>query len=112
MKLIWFFMLIIRIKGQFCPEKCSCMIPLVSCIGAINPKFDYDTRITTVYMANGYLDDVRDMVESFPNLSAISFEEMLFLNCDQLEEIPNGILVSVDTCWTSSTVTQGNQRID
>ena len=64
------------IEGCFCGEE------YISCSQAQNPIFSYDYSIKIVRIEYGYLQNIYNIVESFPNLECLRLIDVAFLIVD------------------------------
>ena len=106
--IILFFLSIFTLINSYdCPRRCVCnSLPThVTCDEANNPMFDRDPTVKSVLMRNGYLRDVLLIMQSFPNLEYLTFVDMKYLNCEEINQIPDRIIISQDSCYVSTTTT-------
>ena len=89
LKLFIILNLFVQIRGTTSDQQIYVsMNGITSCVNVIFPKFIYRPFITIVYFENVQLDNMKDIVSSFPNLQYITLRNMIYFNCKWLGDIP------------------------
>ena len=94
------FCIIYRESSSFSCEReeCSCVDNIVTCINVFHPSFFYRPSITVLYMSEVQLNGISHLIYSFPNLEYMTLLDMVYFNCNWIEEIPSGITVFNNNC--------------
>ena len=101
--------LFLRIYGYSndCPHKCFCGFNITTCDGAINPQFQLNWRMKTFQIENGYLNNLKNVLDKFRNLQYLVIRNMEFFNCTHLMYVPDNVHIRIDDCILTSERPQG-----
>ena len=92
----FFFM---QVSTDSCGQDlCYCDNAQVTCISVINPVFIRDYEIIQVYMENVQILGLSNVLKSFPNLKYLTLYNMLYFNCDWVNDIPSNVYRNIPQC--------------
>ena len=98
--IIVFLCIICRESSSFScdKEECSCVDYIVTCINVFHPSFFYRPSVTVLYMSGVQLNGIAHLINSFPNLEYMTLSDMVYFDCNWIEEIPSTITVFSNNC--------------
>ena len=90
---------------------CTCNNHIALCINVLTPTFKYRPEITSLYLQKVQILGFENILRMLPNLKYLTLRDMLYFNCEWMNDLSTSIVISSDSCLSKTTQRTGGKFV-